>query len=503
MNVTGKRPARRTLRNFRGLFNARVWLTAMLVLAATGQPAPAVELNRLLARSGFAVEDVGYVLFDPVNGGVIAAHQPDLPHIPASTTKIVTLIAALKILGENYRFETSVSTTGEITDGALHGNVYLRGGGDPTLTTDDLRAFVAALHQAGIVRMSGSFIFDDSFLARSPQIDARQPIAASYNPGLSALSVNYNRILLRWKRKPDVAAFLTTVLSPAAGGNLPVETMSIGLLPNDFDRRIKFLYRNGGTTDHWLLSPSLSARGQEELPVKADPGQMTALLLQALCRQHGITLPAPQRGLTPSTAQVLHSHHSEALSEIVPGVLHYSNNLAAELIGQVAARKLSGRPLSLPASATTLVDWYHRILPKEDWSGFLSANHSGLSNASRHTPRQLAAILHYGWTLQVGDKQFFWLLPGLSWSPKDRHAETRVRAKSGTMSYTDGLAGFLTAASGRQLGFVVLITDFLKRAAFDATLEVRIADPPPAARAWTQRAKELERVLVTDWITRH
>ncbi|MGH7962960.1 MAG: D-alanyl-D-alanine carboxypeptidase, partial [Candidatus Binatia bacterium] len=241
MNVTGKSPARQTLRNFYGLFNARVWLTAMLVLAATVRAAPAVELDRLLARYGFAAEDVGYVLFDPVNGRVIAAHQPDLPRIPASTTKIVTLIAALKILGEEYRFETAFSVTGEVIDGTLHGSVYLRGGGDPTLSTDDLREFVTALRQAGIVRVSGSFIFDDSFLARSPQIDARQPLAASYNPGLSALSVNYNRILLRWQREPGARSFLTTVLSPAAGGNLPVETISTDLLPNGLDQRIKFL----------------------------------------------------------------------------------------------------------------------------------------------------------------------------------------------------------------------------------------------------------------------
>jgi D-alanyl-D-alanine carboxypeptidase/D-alanyl-D-alanine-endopeptidase (penicillin-binding protein 4) len=100
------------------------------------QPPQSPEV--LLERSGLANEDVGYLLFDPVDGRTIEEHRADEPRVPASTTKVMTTIAALKILGEDYHFQTSLLTSGEVSEGTLHGNVYLRGGGDPTLTTDEL-----------------------------------------------------------------------------------------------------------------------------------------------------------------------------------------------------------------------------------------------------------------------------------------------------------------------------------------------------------------------------
>jgi D-alanyl-D-alanine carboxypeptidase/D-alanyl-D-alanine-endopeptidase (penicillin-binding protein 4) len=71
------------------------------------------------------------------------------------------------------------------------------------------------------------------------------------------------------------------------------------------------------------------------------------------------------------------------------------------------------------------------------------------------------------------------------------------------MNYADGLAGYLTATSGRQLGFVILITDFTKRISMDETQDVRIEAGDSSSRAWTRGAKGLERGLVTNWVGRY
>lgn len=485
-----------------------ILLSLLLVAVGTplqmslGQTTPSPILERLLPQYGFADADVGCVLFDPATGDTLEAHRPDEPRIPASTTKVTTLIAALQILGVDYRFATSLFATGEVNAETLHGSIYLRGGGDPTFTTDDLQEFVSALQRAGVKRITGSFAFDESFLPSMREINAQQPIAASYNPGLSALSVNYNRIQLRWKHQPGGEGFTTTILSPADGGAVPLQAIGTGLLPRGLDRRITFL-PDGADLDRWLLSPTLPTQGQVELPIKTDPGRITALLFHALCWQRGIILPTPQSATVPAGARILYAHRSEALPEIVAGVLRYSNNLSAELIGQVATRTLSGRPLPLPASAAVLTDWYRRTLTNTNWQGFFSANHSGLSSATRHSPRQVADILRYGWTLPVGRSTFPQLLPLLRWEREDNHGATVVRAKSGTMDYADGLIGFLTTTQGQQLGFVILLTDFPRRTALDATFDVRLSDSSPEARAWTERAKALERALITDWIAQY
>src|SRR6266545_2856827 len=218
-----------------GLMRAVQFLLSLVVLAVAAPPSlgrttPLPALERLLPQYRFADADVGYFLFDPVNGRILEAHRPDEPRIPASTTKVTTLIAALQILGADYRFETMLFVTGEVNAGTLHGSIYLRGGGDPTLTTDDLQEFVSALRRAGITRIVGSFSFDEGFLLPTHEINARQPVAASYNPGLSALSVNYNRIQLRWQHKLGGTGFATTVLSPADGGVVPLEALGTGLL---------------------------------------------------------------------------------------------------------------------------------------------------------------------------------------------------------------------------------------------------------------------------------
>jgi D-alanyl-D-alanine carboxypeptidase/D-alanyl-D-alanine-endopeptidase (penicillin-binding protein 4) len=115
----------------------------------------------------------------------------------------------------------------------------------------------------------------------------------------------------------------------------------------------------------------------------------------------------------------------------------------------------------------------------------------------------MADILRYGWTLLVGRSTFPQLLPPPHWEREDNHNNSPVKAKSGTMDYADGLVGFLTTTRGQQLGFVILLTDFPRRAALDATFDVRLTDPSPESHAWTERAKALEHALVTSWIAQY
>ena len=471
-------------------------------------PQPPQSPEVLLERSGLPNEDIGYLLFDPVTGHVIEEHRADEPRVPASTTKVMTTIAALKILGEDYSFQTSLLTSGEVVEGVLHGNVYLRGGGDPTLTTDDLRDLAVALQDTGINNVTGSFIFDDTLLIHTDQIDRKISMTAPYNPGVSALSVNYNRIQLHWEAKPRKGSAAPGAYSHAKGGTVPVDAITIGQQAEEFDTNIAFLHEatnhGGPPLDRWLLSPKLPPQGWIGLPVRLDPGRITALLFRTICRQKGIELPLPEAAATPATAQVLATHWSEPLPEIVSKVLRFSNNLAAELLGLMASRKLSARPLPLRESAATLTNWYLRQLPDAPWQGFHLANHSGLSSATRMTPKQLAAILRVGWALSVGQSTFSQLLWPPMWERmKNDPAHVAVRAKSGTMNYADGLAGFLTTRQGQQLGFVVLITDFPQRIAQDETQDVRATAAEPERNGWTRRAKILEKNLVTNWIARY
>ena len=458
---------------------------------AWAQSAPKA-LKRLLQQYRLNPQDVGYHLFRLTDGQVVDTYEADTPRIPASTTKLITALAALEILGGDYRFQTRLLGSGEVHGSTLHGDLYLVGGGDPTLSTNDLQGFVDALKAAGITQVRGRFAFDESFLITTQEVNPKQPVVAVYNPSVSALSLNYNRVQLRWKGRPGAKNFQTWLRSPADGIFLPVSGVSIGLIPIGGQSDTPFLLEEG-SRDRWLLSRQLPARGFKELPLRRTPGKVAASLFRTYCLQFGITLPQPQAAPAPTNARLLYTHDSKLLSGILSGMLFYSNNLSAELIGLVTSRTLRDQPLSLPDSAALLTDWYQRRLPQTDWTGFVNMNHSGLSSLSRHSPRQLTAILRHGAPL------LFDLLPQPQWKNEWAELEKNVRAKSGTMSYVAGLTGILTTRKGHQLGFALLVTDFARRATFDAARHAEKVQTPPEAEAWTEQAKAFERALLSHW----
>ena len=452
------------------------------------QPAPQA-LTRLLQQHRLDPRDVGYHLFRLTDGRVVDTYDADTLRIPASTTKLITALAALEILGGEYQFQTRLLVDGEVHESSLHGNLYLVGGGDPTLSTNDLQGFVDALKAAGITQVRGRFAFDESLLITTQEINPKQPVAAAYNPSVSALSLNYNRVQLRWKGRPGTGNFQARLRSPADGIFLPVAGVSTGLIPGGVQSDAPFVLDAEGQ-NRWLLSRQLPARGFKELPVRHAPGKVAASLFRTYCRQRGIALPRPQAAPVPAKARPLYTHDSKPLSAMLRGMLRYSNNLSAELIGLVTSRSLRDLPLSIADSAALLTDWYRRRLPHTDWTGFVNMNHSGLSSLSRHSPRQLAAILRHG------APRLFDLLPQPEWEPE---LGENVRAKSGTMSYADGLTGIVTTRQGQQLGFALLLTDFAGRAAFDAARHAEKVQTPPEAKAWTERAKAFERDLLSHW----
>ncbi|HEY0833390.1 MAG TPA: D-alanyl-D-alanine carboxypeptidase, partial [Azospirillum sp.] len=210
-------------------------LGALLLLAVSAGAAPLVPDDaEALARHGFTADDVGYLLFDLDDGRALAARQADRPFVPASVAKVPAMLAALSLLGAEHRFTTGLHATGAVRDGVLHGDLILKGGGDPTLATGDLIALAEALAAQGIQRVTGRFAYDATALPELPEIDAGQPWTAGYNTGVSALSLNFNRFQLAWRRAgPDVRAeawsvsdrgrhrLASVAIEVAAGGTAP------------------------------------------------------------------------------------------------------------------------------------------------------------------------------------------------------------------------------------------------------------------------------------------
>jgi serine-type D-Ala-D-Ala carboxypeptidase/endopeptidase (penicillin-binding protein 4) len=470
-------------------------LAQTLPAVAGGLATPAEAARRL----GFSQSDLGYILFDVQSKTVLAEQNADQLFLPASVTKFVTSFAASRILGPDHRFSTLLYEDGS--------DVYLKGGGDPVLTAADLQSLAMRLKSAPLQKASGGggparFFFDASLLPSLPEISARQPLAASYNTGVSALDLDFNRVEVDWTKGPD-GAFAFRALCLEDELVIPADWIAFSPAAPALPAQMPFVYAaqrggRGAGLDGWQYSVSRPRHGFTFLPVKAT-SLHTAMVFRELTKAAGVALAMPEPGRVPADAVLLGRIDSRPLPEILKGLLRFSNNPSAELVGLATARKLGARPATLAESAGVVTRWLKQQLPKIDWRGFLLVNHSGLSPESRVTPRQMARVL----LLAAQEPMLTQALPALSDEGlalvEGEHARGLV-GKSGTMDYARALVGYFQARDGRPLGFAIFVFDPAQRAVLDARMDPRVLEPTPAARAWIHRALQLDEALLGFWM---
>ena len=165
---------------------------ALAPVAAAGGSLPLpTRLADALAVGGNSTADSGAIAIDLDTGQVLFARHPDLPLAPASNEKLTVTFAALRELGSDYRFATEVLATGTQVGAVWRGNVYLKGFGDPSLTSLGLNRLATQLHQLGITRITGRVLADESwFDARRTAPGWKPSFYVNECPPLSALEVN-------------------------------------------------------------------------------------------------------------------------------------------------------------------------------------------------------------------------------------------------------------------------------------------------------------------------
>jgi D-alanyl-D-alanine carboxypeptidase/D-alanyl-D-alanine-endopeptidase (penicillin-binding protein 4) len=153
-----------------------------------------------LARSGAAVVDL-------TTGESLFLHNADVSLAPASNEKLPITYAALSGLGSSFRIETQVFGEGELVEGVWRGDVVLKGYGDPTLLGSDLRTLARGVRAAGVVRIAGAVVGDETwFDARRTAPGWKSWYFINESPPLSALVVDRARYGRTITRQPALAA---------------------------------------------------------------------------------------------------------------------------------------------------------------------------------------------------------------------------------------------------------------------------------------------------------
>ena len=211
-------------------------LSALLLLL---QAAPASAADATLATrlaKALAVPHVdpartAALAIDLRTGAVVFERNPTLSLVPASNQKLPVAYAALALLGPGYRFHTEVVGTGTLVGDVWHGDLWLRGFGDPTLAPADLDALAAEVASWGIRRVDGAVIADESwFDARRTAPGWRPSFYLDESPPLSALVVGRGLYRGRTSATPALAAGSLLRRSLVAAGVTVAVKTRVGVL---------------------------------------------------------------------------------------------------------------------------------------------------------------------------------------------------------------------------------------------------------------------------------
>ena len=417
--------------------------------AALTTPLP-LPIAQALARSNIPAEAVGLWVHPSGQTEPSLIHQEQHPFNPASVMKLVTTLAALDRLGPAHTFQTEVLVDGPIQNGVLDGSLYIRGGGDPTLTTERASALLRALRARGLQTVRGDLILDDQYYALSLPNPAEFDGAAErpYNAPPAALLFNYNTLALTFTPQnggievradpPSLALKAEIRASPGACNGWqerlkPVINGHEVLLQGDYPLAC-------GTRTAWF----------NLLP----PAENNRLHIASLWQELGGRLDGQIRhGTTSQTARSLLKFASRPLAEIVRDINKHSNNVMTRMLFLNLGATQFGAPAT-PEKAQRAVDaWLAQrglTLP-----GLVMDNGAGLSREARLTPAGLGQLLHWA-RAQPWFFEFAASLPalGIDGTLQKRasppHLIGRAYLKTGGLRGVRAWAGYLQ--DGRHAG---------------------------------------------------
>jgi len=442
-----------------------------------------MDLEEILNYSAFKTAGFGFYAVDLNSGEVIAQHQADMALRPASTQKLITTAAALNLLGPDFTFKTQVAYSGEIIKGSnyLDGDLYIIGGGDPTLGSkyfeetkgkQFLSEFYTEIKNLGIDSISGRVIADARYYSWDlvPPTWSWQNLGQYYGAGPCGITVYDNcfSILFNTQNYGDTTQIAGTEPQiPELFFNNSVTADSI-----TYDNAYVFgaPYSNRRTVNGELPLNRNNFRVKASMP---DPAFVAALQLDSALRAGQIKIhqkPTTVRllvedgkGFSNINRNVFYEKLSPSLIQIITQTNVHSINLFAEHCLMQIGKEM-GAANQTVASADSLMAWWQE--EGMDIEGMSINDGSGLSQYNVVTPRQMVFVLSYMKNESNYYKEFYNSLAIAGETGtienmfKGSSAEGNLRAKSGTVTRAKAYAGYVTSASGREIAFSVVVNNF-------------------------------------------
>ncbi len=409
---------------------------------------------------------VGVHMVSLDDGSVVFSQNADELLNPASNVKLVTSAAALATLGPEYRFDTEFLVDGELPADGKVKTLWVRGKGDPSMTTERMYGVVSELFHTGL-REVQEIIIDDSWFdaERTPPGYDQEESDRAYMAPTGAVSFNWNA----------VAIYLRPGEEPGDKGVVEVEP------PSDFfivenhlttgrrrARRVSISSKPTGDKQRITVRGQLPpTQGALSLYKKIDnPPMYFGYTLKEMLRSRGIKVRGRVKlGLTPSRARLLHVAQSDTFDIVLKRLNKLSNNFVAEMLLKAMGAEVRGAPGSFTRGIQVVESFLERDvgIPR---GTYVMKNGSGLNDTNRFSATQLTRILQHMYRRFPLAPEY---LSSLGIAGKDgtlkyrfegSDAVGRLRAKTGTLENVSALSGFVEAAGGEKLIFAMMVNDY-------------------------------------------
>jgi serine-type D-Ala-D-Ala carboxypeptidase/endopeptidase (penicillin-binding protein 4) len=400
----------------------------------------------LTERARVAIE-----IRDLDTGDVLLEHDNERALNPASNQKLITAIAAVELLGPDYRFETSVWRDGDA--------LVLRGEGDPDLHVGDLHRLAAELaSQPELLEGVRRIVIDDT------AFDSQR-----LGPGFRSDGDGESYIAPSGALALDYGTVEVTVAPGSYGGPAQIHVEPSGFAIEIHDRthtgagRLQISTHAGEDNQTIVEVQGGIAGGHAPISIRrrvTDPGLVAGgCFAQLLATAMGRDALPVTRGKISSKAELLAHHESAPLLAVLSSALRFSNNFTAEQVLRTLAWRATGQPGSWEDGVAVLEQFANAVSPERaDEQHFV--NGSGLSLDGRLTPSFIVDVLALAGRASSPSQLLLasFAQAGGEGTLRNRlpHAGAHVLAKTGTYAGASTLSGVIHDDQ-RRLGFSILI----------------------------------------------
>jgi len=444
------------------------------VLAGTALAAPSKAADRealkktlleLAQGAPFREARLGVQLVSLDDGSDVFSKDADALMNPASNVKLVTAAAALARLGPEYRFDTEFLVEPGSADRSR--TLWVRGKGDPSITTERLHAMASELAHLGL-REVGDLVLDDTWFdpeRLAPGFE-QEVSDRAYTAPTGALSLNANA----------VGVYLR---AGASGGRAVVELEP----PSDYFEVVNAAVgassraRRASVSSQWTGNQQrITVRGT--VPVSGEwavwkridnPPMYFGHTFRRILEMHGIRVRGkPKLGVVPERAHLLYVAQSETFDLVLKRMNKYSSNFVAEQLLKTLGAEVKGPPGTTANGVSVAEEFLEREvgIPR---GSYILRNGSGLNDTNRFTPRQLTQLLKVMWDRFPLAPEY---LSSVGIAGKDgtlryrfegSEAVGRLRAKTGTLENVSALSGYVQSVGGERFAFSVIVNDHTGR----------------------------------------